>query len=205
VVAGQTYVWSPGGWLAYSGDIYRRWNNRAEVWRLGSSFDVWTTNSWVRHVALSYNSRTGIATSGQHGALENVRGEVLVVRARDVAVTPTGAIVPARPGAFFEVRSGDRVVPVRRTEQTASRESANGNLARPGEDLYAGRDGRVYRHTDRGWQFRGEEDWELSRETDAMLEEATAMRDAGDQRISTVLESLRAQRQMEAKRGERPH
>jgi hypothetical protein len=63
----------------------------------------------------------------------------------------------------------------------------------------------VYRRSDKGWQFRGEDDWELSRQTDALLDEANAMRDAGDQRISTVLESMRAQRAMDRRNQERPH
>ena len=53
-----------------------------------------------RPVGISYNSRTAIASAGQRGAIEDLRASTGIVQAREVAVTPTSAIVPPA-GAFF--------------------------------------------------------------------------------------------------------
>lgn len=153
----------------------------------------------------SYNSRTGIASAGQRGAIEDLAAETGIVQAREVAVTPTGTIIPARSGGFFRVREGDRVEflgGTKRTEITEVRgttrtvtvreRSAGGTVVRSEEETFAGRDGRVYRHTERGWEARGEEGWEAARQTDAMLDEANAMRETANWRLGMARQSMRS-------------
>ena len=156
-----------------------------------------------RPVGISYNSRTAIASAGQRGAIEDLQASTGIVQAREVAVTPTGAIVPARPGAFFQVRNGDRVeylggskrtevteVAGTRRSVTVRERTANGTVARTDDECFAGRDGRVYRHTERGWEAHDEDGWALARTTDAMLDEANAMRDVANWRLGMARESM---------------
>ena len=124
--ATDAVVWGPGGWTAYSADIYRRWGDRAAGSRLGAGLSVWTDNPWTRLVGLSYNSHTGVAISGQHGAIESVRDDGL----RDALATrgcsgntDAGDIISARlevSWAIFPRTTSSTSAVLRRTNHPAN-------------------------------------------------------------------------------------
>ena len=125
-------AWSAGGWAGYSGNLYQNWAGRARVW---------TANAWARRIGLSYNSRTGTAAAGQRGGVQNVYSGNFAAAGgaaawRGLANNPDGDQA-RRFGEAHASRAG----------------------ARDGEDLYAGRDGNIYRRTDAGWQQYGNGDW----------------------------------------------
>jgi hypothetical protein len=158
---GGAVVWGPGGWAGYSGNIYRNWGNRATVSRVTAGYNAWTGNAWAGRVGISYNSRTGIASAGQRAAVANVYTGNYAYGSRGVATGPnggavaggrvtvgnagTGNQVTASKGAVYNPNTGEIT-----TFETVRGE--NGGVARVGDDVYAGRDGNVYRHTEGGWE-----------------------------------------------------
>lgn len=135
---------SPGGWAAYSGNLYQNWGGRAATARSGAGYNAWSGNAWAGRVGLSYNSRSGVAAAGQRGAVRNVYAGARVAGSDGDA---------ARSGAMFN-REGGAAAPF------AAQASAAGG-ARHGEDLYAGRGGNVYRRTDGGiWQQHTADGWQ---------------------------------------------
>jgi hypothetical protein len=150
----------------------------------------------------SYNSTTGIASAGMRGAINDLHAGTGIVQAREVAVTPTGAIVPARSGAFFRVRPGDRVEFLSESDDRGAREvagrtrsiieeSSSASMTKTVDATFAGRDGRVYRRSERGWVSYGDDGWQAARTTDALLDEANAMRDVADWRLGMARASGR--------------
>lgn len=197
--SGDTIVWRPAGWVAYGGDIYKCWKDRGLLWRV-SNADVWTMSDRAMVVGLSYNSRTGVASSGQRGALENVLDGGLGMRARAVAVTTTGEIVAVGNGGSG-LRAGDRLVyihggegPVGSREISAdyrdARITASSPNTRPAAKkiervsvaIYAGPKGIIYRKTTDGWERLGSSGWETVRKPDALLDRESSMREIGEGR-----------------------
>jgi hypothetical protein len=86
---------------------------------------------------MSYNSRTGTLAAGQRATVSNVYSDQTVTAGRVAATNP---------------RTGQ-------SGSTAYVRGASGGVARVGDDVYATRDGNVYRRTDSGWQARSGGSW----------------------------------------------
>ncbi|MBF8177739.1 RHS repeat domain-containing protein [Herminiimonas contaminans] len=168
--AGGSVAWGPGGWAGYSGNIYQQWGNRASVSREYGGFDAWTGNEWAGRVGASYNSRTGIASAGQRGAIGNVYSGNYAAGARGVATGPQGNVVVGARGTAGNAYSGNEVHGNRgayydkSTGQWTTFGGASGqdggHVAHVGDDVYAGKDGKVYRNTGDGWQQHTSNGWQ---------------------------------------------
>lgn len=150
---GGAVGWGPRGWAGYTGNIYSQWGNRASVSRAAGGFDAWSGNAWASRVGSSYNSRTGVATAGQRSAVRNVYTGEFAAGMRGVAQGPRGGVVTGGRGVVGDPASGQaaRVAGVRGPQ--------GGGAARIGNDVYAGRDGQVYRNTGGGWEKHGAQGW----------------------------------------------
>jgi hypothetical protein len=147
-------------------------------------------------VALSYNSHTGIATTGQRGAVENVLEVGVATRARDVRVTTEGQLVAA--GGLLAGRTGDHIHYIVGAKETVrevasadhvTREAA-GNVEASHDELFAGLDGKVYRRSQGRWQRRIDGEWRAaSPEEVTYLRRESALRDAGEERAFTLYQS----------------
>jgi len=159
---GVTY-WGPGGWAGYSGNIYSQWGNRATVSRVAGGYNAWTGNAWATQVGRSYNSRTGVSSAGQRSAVQNVYTGNFAAGGRGIATGPQGNVAVGRGGVAGNVYTGDAVAAGRgavynkdtgewtRVGGVAGQEG--GKAVRVGDDVYAGKDGNVYRRTEGGgWE-----------------------------------------------------
>ncbi|WP_213954466.1 MULTISPECIES: autotransporter [unclassified Variovorax] len=159
---GGAVAWGPGGWAGYSGNIYSQWGSRASVSRVGGGYNAWTGNAWAGQVGSSYNSRTGIASAGQRGAVGNVYAGNYAAGARGVAAGPGGAVAVGGRGTAGNAYTGNEVSGGRGavynpntgnvTGYARATGEGGGTVARVGNDVYAGKDGNVYRNTGDGWQ-----------------------------------------------------
>jgi hypothetical protein len=129
---------------------------------VGAGFDAWTGNAWASRVGVSYNSRTGIASAGQRGAVANAYTGNYAAGGRGVAVGPggnviaggratagnayTGNEISGNRGAFYNKDTGEV------TRFGGITGSGGGAVGHIGDDVYAGKDGNVYRNTGNGWE-----------------------------------------------------
>lgn len=159
---GGAVAWGPGGWAGYSGNIYSQWGNRASVTRVGGGFDAWTGNAWAGQVGASYNSRTGIASAGQRGAVSNIYTGNYAAGGRGVATGPGGNVVVGARGTAGNAYTGNQISGNRGavydketgtwTRFGGATGTDGGHVGHVGDDVYAGKDGNVYRNTGDGWQ-----------------------------------------------------
>ncbi|RZI42619.1 autotransporter [Herbaspirillum sp. HC18] len=165
---GGAVAWGPGGWAGYTGNIYTQWGNRATVTRAGGGYNAWTGNAWASRVGSSYNSRTGVASAGQRGAVQNVYTGNVAAGARGVAQGPGGNVVAGQRGAIVNPNTGQAisggrgVVTNSATGETVIYGRASGQggtVVQAGNDVYAGRDGNVYRNTGAGWEQHTSSGW----------------------------------------------
>ena len=128
-------AWGPGGWAGTTGNIYRQWGDVSTVSRYSGGYNAWTGNAWRGQVGTAYNSRTGTIAAGQRGVVTNVYSGDYAYGGRGVAYNPA----TGRGGSAGWARG----------EQ--------GGAVRVGDDIYAGRDGQVYKRNDRGdWSQTGQ-------------------------------------------------
>jgi hypothetical protein len=159
---GGAVAWGPSGWAGYSGNIYAQWGNRAGVTRVGGGYDAWTGNAWAGQVGASYNSRTGVASAGQRGAVANAYTGNYAQGSRGVATGPRGNVVLDEHGTIGNAYTGNAItggrgaVYDRSTGQVTTFGHVTGEggatVGHIGDDVYAGKDGNVYRNTGDGWQ-----------------------------------------------------
>jgi hypothetical protein len=158
---GGAVAWGPGGWAGYTGNIYTQWGNRASVTHGAAGYNAWTGNSWAARGGASYNSRTGIASAGQRGAVSNAYTGNYAAGQRGVAVGDnhvaagrqftagnayTGNEVSGGQGAVYNKTTGEV------TKYGHVTGAGGTTLGHVGDDVYAGKDGNVYRNTGDGWQ-----------------------------------------------------
>lgn len=159
---GGAMAWGPGGWAGYSGNIYQNWGSHASVSRVAGGYNAWTGNAWSSRVGMAYNSRTGIAAAGQRGAVENVYTGNFAAGSRGVATGPGGNVVIGGRGiagnaATGNVVAGDRGVVYNKNTGEVTHyghvTGQGGTVAHYGDDIYAGKDGNVYRYSGNGnWE-----------------------------------------------------
>jgi hypothetical protein len=152
-------AWGPGHWGGTTGNIYHRWGSTTAVTRGSAGYNVWTGNAWAGQAGRAYNSRTGVAAAGQRGVASNVYTGNYASGGRGAAVnTRTGAAVAGRCGTVGnaytgrEVSAGQAVVrgPGGKTTKVGAIKGEEGGALRVGDDVYAGRDGNVYKRGEGG-------------------------------------------------------
>jgi hypothetical protein len=158
---GGAVAWGPGGWAGYTGNIYSQWGNRASVTRAAGGFNAWTGNEWAARAGASYNSRTGVASAGQRGAVANVytgnyaagergiaagKNRVVVGREGTAGNAYTGGQVSGGGGAVYNKNTGQVTTFGHVTDASGA------TVGHIGDDVYAGKDGNVYRNNGQGWQ-----------------------------------------------------
>ena len=166
---GGAVAWGPGGWAGYSGPIYQRWGNTASVSRYTGGFNAWTGNGWATQSGIAYNSRTGVVAAGQRGVVSNVYTGGYARGGRGVATGPGGAVVGHRGGTAGNVHTGEQINAGQgfvydpesgNVTRTGHVSGERGTIGRVGDDVYAGRDGHVYRNTGDGWQQHTPDGWQ---------------------------------------------
>jgi hypothetical protein len=152
-------VWGPGGWAATTGNVYSRWGATSAVTRASGGYNAWTGNAWRNSAGMSYNSRTGTLSAGQRSAVGNVYTGSYAYGARGGATsTRGGGSVSGGRVTAGNVYTGNQATAGRISGTTASGESGSaawargeqGGVARVGDDVYAGKDGNVYKRNDDG-------------------------------------------------------
>jgi hypothetical protein len=154
-------VWGPGGWAATTGNVYSRWGATSAVSRASGGYNAWTGNAWRNTAGMSYNSRTGNLSAGQRSAVGNVYTGNYAYGGRGSSVnTRGGGSVSGGRVTAGNVYTGNQVTAGRISGTTGSGQSGSagyvrgeqGGVARVGDDVYAGKDGNVYkRNGDGGW------------------------------------------------------
>jgi len=156
-------VWGPGGWAATTGNVYSRWGATSAVTRSSGGYNAWTGNSWRGSAGASYNSRTGTLAAGQRAGVANVYTGNYAYGGRGAATnTRTGTSVSGGRVTAGSTRTGNQVSAGRvsgsnpNTGQSGSAgyvSGGSGTVGRVGDDVYAGRDGNVYkRNPGGGWE-----------------------------------------------------
>ncbi|MDM0024434.1 autotransporter [Variovorax saccharolyticus] len=200
---GGAVAWGPGGWAGHTGNVYSQWGNRATVSRAAGGYNAWTGNAWAGQVGSSYNSRTGVASAGQRGAIGNAYTGNYAAGSRGAAVGPGGSAAVGARGSVGNAYTGNEVSGGRgavyndRTGQVTTYGRATGEgggtVAHVGNDVYAGKDGNVYRNTGDGWQKATPDGWEgRAAGSDAhaqQLDSERGARDFGAQRSTELRES----------------
>jgi hypothetical protein len=158
---GGAVAWGPGGWAGYTGNIYSQWGNRASVARAAGGYDAWTGNQWAGRAGASYNSRTGVASAGQRGAVGNVYTGNYAAGQRGIAEGNNRVVVghQGTAGNAYtgrEISGGGGAVYNKNTGQVTTFGHTTGEngatVGHIGDDVYAGKDGNVYRNNGDGWQ-----------------------------------------------------
>lgn len=158
---GGKVAWGPGGWAGTTGNIYGQWGSRATVSKYSAGYNAWTGNKWATQVGTSYNSRTGVSAAGQRGAAHNVYTGDYAYGGSGVAVGKNGVAVAGQRGTVGNTRSGNQVSASQgvvynpntgKSANFASVGGKNASAARVNDNVYAGKDGKVYQKTDSGWE-----------------------------------------------------
>jgi hypothetical protein len=155
-------VWGPGGWAATTGNVYSRWGSTSAVTRRSGGYNAWTGDAWRNSAGMSYNSRTGNLSAGQRSAVGNVYSGNYAYGGRGGTVnTKTGGSVSGGRVTAGNVYTGNQVTAGRISGTTGSGQSGSaawargeqGGVARVGDDIYAGKDGNVYKRNEGGgWE-----------------------------------------------------
>ncbi len=154
-------VWGPGGWAATSGNIYSRWGSTSVVSRSSGGYNAWTGNRWASQVGMSYNSTTGRISAGQRAAVGNVYTGDYAYGKRGVTGTPGGVKAGGSKVTVGNANSGKEATAGRGTVYNPNTGNATkvggvkgdqGGAIRVGDNVYAGKDGDIYKRGDDGWQ-----------------------------------------------------
>jgi hypothetical protein len=155
-------VWGPGGWAATTGNVYSRWGSHSAVTRTSAGYNAWTGNAWANQVGASYNSRTGVISAGQRAGVQNAYTGDYASGRRGVAAGPGGAVAAGRGATVGNAYTGNQVSAGQgavynpktgETTRVGGVSGERGTVARVGDDIYAGRDGNVYRRGENGgWE-----------------------------------------------------
>lgn len=156
---GGAVAWGPGGWAGTTGNIYHQWGNTSAVSRYSGGYNAWTGNAWRSQVGMSYNSRTGTIAAGQKGAVANVYtgqyayGKSGIARHGPSGVTAAGGKVTVGDVGQGQVTAGRGAVYNPNTgevTQVGGIRGESGGVARVGDDVYAGKDGQLYKRNESG-------------------------------------------------------
>jgi hypothetical protein len=164
---GLSVTYTP--WTGWTYGAGHGWPTATAVGRTGAGYNAWAGNAWAAQAGASYNSRTGVAAAGQRGAVQNVytgnyaAGERGVVQGPNGATAAGGRVTAGNAYSGQSVTAGRGVVYDPVTGSAASAAGVygpNAGVGRVGSDVYAGRDGNVYRHGAEGWQQYSNGSWQ---------------------------------------------
>ncbi len=185
-------AWGPGGWAATTGNVYYRWNSAAAVTRTSGGFSAWTGNRWASQVGMAYNSTTGNLAAGQRAAIGNVyTGNYAYGKRGFVTDTDTGKTISGGKVTAGNARTGE-------SGSMGGVRGEDAGAARIGDDIYAGKDGTVYRKGENGWQKNSGSGWDqVERPPAASQQRTDASRD-----LTQAREALTARPQQNADRSQ---
>lgn len=193
-------AWGSGGWAATTGNVYSQWGSTSTVKRTSGGYDAWTGNAWASQAGTSYNSRTGVASAGQRAGVQNADTGNYAAAERGVVQGPggttaggarvtagnagTGQSVTAARGAIHDPNTGDAT-------SAAGVRGPEGGVGRVGSDVYAGKDGNVYRRGSDGWQQYQDGGWRSvgDPERARSLEQQRSARATGEGRVQKFKQS----------------
>jgi len=154
-------AWGPGGWAGTTGNVYHRWGSTTAITRTSGGYNAWTGNRWATQVGTAYNSRTGVSAAGQRGGVHNVYTGDYAYGGRAVVQEPDGGTVSGGRVTAGNTRTGNDVSAGRvsvndpdsgRSGSAAGVSGERGTVVRVGDDIYAGKDGQVYKKGGDGWE-----------------------------------------------------
>jgi hypothetical protein len=146
-------AWGPGGWAATTGNVYHRYGSTSAVTRTSGGYNAWTGNRWANQVGMSYNSKTGNLAAGQRAAVGNVyTGNYAYGGRGTVTNVDSGKTVTGGKATVGNIRTGDQT-------SAAWLRGEQGGVAKIGDDIYAGKDGTVYRKGENGWESNSGSGW----------------------------------------------
>lgn len=154
-------AWGPGGWAGTTGNVYHRWGSTTAVTRTSGGYNAWTGNRWATQVGTAYNSRTGVAAAGQRGGVHNVYTGDYAYGSRGVVQGPGGGTMSGGRVTAGNTRTGNEVSAGRvtvtdpnsgRSGSVSGISSDRGSVVRVGDEVYAGKDGNVYKKSSGGWE-----------------------------------------------------
>jgi len=146
-------AWGPGGWAGTTGNVYHRWGSNTAVTRRSGSYNAWTGNRWASQVGMAYNSRTGNLAAGQRAAVGNVYSGNYAYGGRgSITNTETGRTVSGGRITAGNARTGE-------SGSAGWMRGENAGAVRVGDDIYAHRDGTVYRRGESGWESNSGSGW----------------------------------------------
>jgi hypothetical protein len=155
---GSAAVWGPGGWAATSGNVYRHWGSTTAVTRTSAGYNAWTGNGWSSKVGASYNSTTGRISAGQQAAVSNVYTGNYAYGQRGATYNPnTGASARGSAVSYGNAPSGSQNSA--KWGQVTGPGGQSAAVAKSGNNVYADKDGNVYRNTGSGWQTYNNGSW----------------------------------------------
>jgi hypothetical protein len=146
-------AWGPGGWAGTTGNVYQRWGSTTAVTRTSGGFNAWTGNRWANQVGMAYNSKTGNLAAGQRAAVGNVyTGNYAYGKRGVITDTDTGKTISGGRVTGGNVGTGE-------SGSMSWIRGESGGVARIGDDIYAGKDGTVYRRGENGWEQNSGGGW----------------------------------------------
>jgi hypothetical protein len=189
-----------GSWAATTGNVYSRWGSTEAVRRTSGGYNAWTGNAWASQAGAAYNSRTGVAAAGQRAGVQNVYTGDYAAGARGVVQGPGGATAAGSVGTVGNSYTGQSVTAGRgavydpntgNAASAAGVKGENGGVGRVGTDVYAGKDGNVYRHNSDGWQQYQDGSWNAVSDASRTqsLEQRRSARTSGESRVQQFQKS----------------
>jgi hypothetical protein len=155
---GGAVAWGPRGWAATSGNVYQKWGPTTAVSRTSTGYNAWTGNGWSSKVGTSYNSVTGRISAGQKASVSNVYTGNYAYGQRGAAYNPnTGVAARGGTVTYGNARTGQQNTA--KWGQVSGPGGRTTNVAKSGNNYYAGHDGNVYRNTGGGWQTYENGSW----------------------------------------------
>ena len=180
---GGAAAWGPGGWAATTGNVYRQWGPTTAVSRSSAGYNAWTGNAWSSKVGTSYNSVTGRVSAGQRASVSNVYTGGYASGQRGATYNPnTGVAVRGGSATVGNAYTGSQTTA--RGVQVSGPGGQTASAARVGDNVYAGKDGNVYKNTGSGWEQKTGGGWGSVQNSGQVqsLQSQQQARQAGEQR-----------------------
>lgn len=157
---GGVTAWGPYGWAGTSGTVYGQSGAWSTASRGAAGYNAWTGNRWATEYGRAYNSTTGARAVGQRGAVENVYTGNYASGQRGAAYNPnTGAAAVGGQVTVGNAYTGQSATAGRaavynpntgHVTSVGGVQTEQGSVGHIGNDVYATKDGQVYRADGQG-------------------------------------------------------
>jgi hypothetical protein len=176
-------AWGPGGWAATTGNVYSHWGATTAMTRSSAGYNAWTGRSWSSKVGTSYNSVTGRVSAGQRASVSNVYTGNYAYGKHGATYNPTTG-VSARGGSATVGNAYTGRQSTVKGGQVTGPGGQTLRAARVNNNIYADRNGTVYRNSGGDWQKYDNRGWNNVQKPDTTqsLQSQQWARQAGDQR-----------------------